>query len=70
MPAGVPDAGEGVVLDVECHDAPAMPVLGQEGRLEAEGVRRDLQALRAEEGRDVVVGLEFLIAELGVLVDL
>jgi hypothetical protein len=47
-----------------------MPVLGQERCLEAEGVRRDLQALRAEEGRDVVVGLEFLIAELGVLVDL
>ena len=70
VPASVPDVRQRVVLDVEGHHAPAAPELGQEGRLEPESVRSDLQALSAEEGRDVVMGLEFLVAELGVLMDL
>ena len=38
--------------------------------MKTEGMRCHGQPLLAEEGRDVVVGFKFLVAQLGVLMDL
>jgi hypothetical protein len=68
--AGVADAGEGVVLDVEDNEAAARAVGGFEGGGETVGVGLYWDGLGLEQGDDAVVGEVFGVAELGGGVDL
>jgi hypothetical protein len=70
VPAGVPDAGERVVL-AEDGDGWAFAGLdgGAEGGLHAAHALLDLEALLAEELREPGTGLDLLIRELRIVVD-
>ena len=70
VPAGVANAGEGIILRVEDDDSPFRPVLGGERSFEAVSVRCHIQTLCTEECYDAIVGLEFFVAELWVFMDL
>jgi hypothetical protein len=70
MAAGMSDARQGVVFGIEDHETASGAILCQKCGFHTADGGLDLETKLGEEGDEVVVGLKFLVGELGVLKDL
>ncbi len=70
VPAGVADAGEGVVLAQHGDGGTCRACAGREGRLEAVGLPGHVEALALQQRREQIVREALLVVGLGVSMDL